>query len=236
MGFFAALAYPFRGCAFLARRRDLWRYAAWAFGLNLAALAALTTAFAFLAPTLTDLLTPDRGPGWLESVAGCLVWIVWIVALYFLATILGHLIAGPFLDAMTERILASLGEPLPPPRGIARAVGRAAANQGLKLLFFVGVQTLLLLLLLTPGAVVLPVLGPLATAFFLGSEALDYPLDARGLSVPARLRWLFARLGATLGYGAACFALSFVGFLALPALVAGAALFAHDLDPPASAR
>ena len=235
-GFLAALAYPFRGMGYLRRRRELWRYAAWAFWLNLAALAVLFALSVAFAPRLADALLPARTPAWVATVLGCLLILAAALLLLFLATTLGNLIAGPFLDAMTARILADLGEPLPPPRGAARSIGRSIVNQVLKLLFFGGVQTALLLLLLTPAAVVHPPLAALTTIFFLAFEYLDYPLDARGLSVPARVRYLFRRPGPALGYGTACFALAFVAYLALPATVAGAALLVHDLDPPIRPR
>jgi CysZ protein len=233
-GFFLALTYPFRGLALLRRRRDLWTYAAWAFLLNFAALAALSAAFFYFLPQVADRLTPAGTLAWLGVLVSCLLTLAWIVLLLFLSTILGHLIAGPFLDAMTERVLAGLGEALPPPRGLPSALGRSVLNQILKLAFFGTCQGGLLLLLATPAAVLYPPLSAIATVLFLGFEFLDYPLDARALGVPARVRYLLAHPGPTLGYGTACFLIALVpllGYLALPLTVAGAALLVHDIDP-----
>ncbi|MBI3855365.1 MAG: EI24 domain-containing protein [Planctomycetes bacterium] len=159
------------------------------------------------------------------------------VAGLFLFTIVGNVLASPFLDAMTERILAELGETLPPSRGAGRALLRALGNQSLKLLFFGAIQAALLLLHLIPG--VGSVLHPLLSAFvgvlFLGFEYLDYPLDARRVPVPGRFGWMLKNLGATLGFGVVLFPVllvPFVGYVSLPLAVAGAALLAHNIDSP----
>jgi len=147
----------------------------------------------------------------------------------------GNILAGPFLDAMTERILRELGETLPPPRGTLRALGRSVVNQVLKLVFFGGIQIALLLLHLLPGVgtALHPVLSTLVSVAFLGFEYLDYPLDARHLSVPARFAWLWRHPGEALGFGAVLFPIlliPFIGYVLLPLAVAGASLLAHQVD------
>ncbi len=236
-GFFLALTYPLRGLAYLRRRPELWKYAAWAFVLNLLALAALSAVFFLFLPDLAHKLTPSRTLAWVGILVSCLLTLAWMVVLFFLSTILGNLVAGPFLDAMTGRILAERGEALPPPRGLASAIARSVLNQALKLLFFGAFQGGLLLLLATHAALLYPPLSALAAVLFFGFEFLDYPLDARGLGVPRRVRYLAAHPGATLGYGTACLLLALVpllGYLALPLTVAGAALLVHDIDADSS--
>jgi len=235
--FFSALSYPFRGVAYFLRRPALWKYAAAAFAINLALFALLAVLFFKYRADLVAWVTPARFPAWLRSALGWILSGVAIAAGLFLFTIVGNLLATPFLDAMTEHILRELGETLPPGRGPGRALLRALVNQSLKLALFGGVQALLLLLLVTPLGFLHPPLSAFLAVLFLGFEYADYPLDARRLSVPDRVGWLLDHLGAALGFGSVIFALlwiPFLGYVFLPLAVAGASLLAHDLDPPSS--
>ena len=233
--FFAALAYPFRGIAYFLRRPALWKYFAAAFAINVVLFAVLAYLFFQHRAELVDGLLPARWWGWLRTGLGWLFTLLVAVAGLFLFTIVGNILASPFLDAMTERILRDLGETLPPPRGALRALGRSVVNQVLKLVFFGAIQAALLLLQLLPGigTVLHPVLSTFVGVVFLGFEYLDYPLDARHLSVPDRFRWLGRHLAEALGFGAVLFPvllIPFVGYACLPLAVAGASLLAHEVD------
>src|SRR6185436_3623491 len=180
---------------------------------------------------------PAKFPEWLRAALGWILSAVVAAAGLFVFLSAGNLLSAPFLDAMTERLLSDVGETLPPGRGALRALGRALVNQTLKLLLFGAIQTLLLLLLATPLAVVHPPLAGFLAVLFLGFEYLDYPLDARRVSVPDRFAWLVDHFGASLGFGAVLFGvlwIPFAGLLLAPLAVTGACLLAHDLDPPSS--
>jgi CysZ protein len=233
--FFNALGYPFRGIAYFLARPALWKYFAAAFAINVVLFAILVYLFIEHRTELVDALLPARWWGWLRAGLGWLLTLGVAIAGLFLFTIVGNILAGPFLDAMTERILRELGETLPPPRGTLRALGRSVVNQILKLVFFGAVQLALLLLHLIPGVgtVLHPILSTLVAVAFLGFEYLDYPLDARHLSVPARFAWLWRHPGEALGFGAVLFPvllIPFVGYACLPLAVAGASLLAHQVD------
>jgi CysZ protein len=235
--FLLALSYPFRGVAFFLRRPGLWKYAAAAFAINLALFALLAVLFFKHRADLVSWITPARFPPWLRSALGWILTGLAAAAGLFLFTIVGNLLATPFLDAMTERILRELGEQLPAGRGPGRALLRALVNQTLKLALFGGVQALLLLFLLTPVAFLHPPLSAFLAVLFLGFEYADYPLAARSLSVPDRVGWLLEHLGAALGFGTVILAILWIpllGYLFLPLAVAGASLLAHDLDRPSS--
>src|SRR5262249_22622383 len=141
--FFSALAYPFRGVAYFLRRPALWKYFAAAVAINVVLFAVLTWLFVHYRTEIIDALLPARWCGWLRSGLGWLLTAAAFVAGLFLFTIVGNMLAAPFLDAMTERILSELGESLPPPRGFRRALGRSIVNQTLKLLFFGAIQVAL---------------------------------------------------------------------------------------------
>src|SRR5436190_683874 len=175
--FFSALSFPFRGIAYFLRRPGLWKYFVAAFAINVILFAVLAYLFFQHRTELVDWLLPARWWGWLRTGLGWLFTLVVAVAGLFLFTIVGNILASPFLDAMTERILRDLGETLPPPRGVLRALGRSVVNQLLKLVFFGAIQAALLLLQLLPGigTVLHPVLSTFVGVVFLGFEYLDYP-------------------------------------------------------------
>jgi CysZ protein len=238
--FFASLPYPFRGVGYVLGRPALWKYFAAAFAINVVLFVLLAVLFLKYRVALVDWITPDRFWKWARvAIEWIFTGIVAILAL-FLFTIVGNLLAAPFLDAMTERILAELGETLPPSRGPWRAFLRALRNQSIKLVFFGAIQLLLLLLWIIPGVGFLhPPLSAILTVLFLGFEYIDYPLDARQLSVPKRFEWMLGHPGATLAYGLVLFPvflIPFVGYACLPLAVAGASLLVHDIDSPRTSR
>jgi CysZ protein len=233
--FFDGLSYPFRGVAYLARRPALWKYFAAAVAVNLVLFVVLIVLFVHYRADLVAAIMPAKSPAWLRSTLGWFVSALVAVGGLFLFTAVGNVIAAPFLDAMTERMLQDLGEPLPPSRGVARALLRALVNQSLKILFFGLIQGALLLLLLTPAGILHPPLSGFLAVLFLAFEYLDYPLDARRVGVPGRFGWLARHLGSSLAFGLVLFGVLWVpllGYLCLPLAVAGATLLVHNIDSP----
>src|SRR6185295_1608056 len=112
---------------------------------------------------LVDAILPAKWWGWVRTGLGWLITAAVAVAGLFLFTIIGNILASPFLDTMTERILRELGESLPPSRGPLRALGRSIVNQSLKLFFFGAIQGALLFLHLLPG--IGTVLHPILSGF-----------------------------------------------------------------------
>lgn len=238
--FFTSLTYPFRGVGYFLGRPALWKYFAGAFAINLVLFALLVTLFVKYRADLVDWITPDRFWTWARVTIGWIMTVVVAILGLFLFTIVGNLLASPFLDALTERILTELGEKLPPSRGPLRAFFRALRNQSIKLAFFGAIQVLLLLLWVIPVVGFLhPPLSAILTILFLGFEYVDYPLDARQLPIPRRFEWMAGHPGATLGFGLVLFPLfliPFVGYVCLPLAVAGASLLVHDIDSPGGTR
>jgi CysZ protein len=232
--FLSALAYPFRGVGYFLARPALWKYFAGAFAINLVLFAILAWLFVHYRVRLVDWITPDWFWTWAQVAIGWIFTVIVAILGLFLFTIVGNLLAAPFLDAMTERILTELGETLPPSRGPLRALLRALRNQSIKLAFFGAIQLLLLLLWIIPVVGFLhPPLSAILTILFLGFEYADYPLDARQMPIPRRFEWMFAHLGSTLGFGLVLFPLfliPLVGYLCLPLAVAGASLLVHNID------
>lgn len=233
--FLAGLSYPFRGVAYFAGRPALWKFAAAAVAIHLAAFAAIVVLYVEFRHGIVEGITPGRFPGWLRTASGWILSVLLAVAGLFAAWLAGNLLSLPVLDALTARILRDLGESLPEGRGFRHAVWRSLVNQLLKILIFGAVQLGLLVLYLTPLSFLHPFLSTFLGILFLGFDVLDYPLDARGVPVPSRFGWMFRHLGATLGYGGVLFVLVLVpllGTIVLPLTVAGASLLAHRLDSP----
>lgn len=233
--FFEALTYPFRGVAYFIQRPALWKYAAAAVAAHVVVFILFIILYVEYRGDLVAGITPGRFPAWLQTASHWILSVLVLVAGLFVSLLLGNLLTLPFLDAMTERILGDLGETLPTGGGFGRMIRRALVNQVLKLLLFVIVQAALLVLYVTPLAVLHPFISAFVGILFLGLDYLDYPLDARRISVPDRWAWMARHPGATLGYGSVLFVIllvPFLGYVLLPLTVAGAALLAHRLDSP----
>lgn len=233
MGFLDAALYPLRGLAYLARRPALWPWAGAAFAVNVVLFTAGIVAFIVWLPDLSRALTPESWPSWTVWISGLLVAAAGLLAVVFLFTVVGNLVAAPFLDALAERALRDLGEALPPGPPLGRMLLKGVAGQVLKLAILAAVHVPLIALLVTPAAPIVPLLSGAAAAFFLAVEYLDYPLGARGLGTRARLRYVAGRAGPSMGFGTACLLLHLVpllGYAALPACVCGAVLLARRLD------
>jgi CysZ protein len=235
-----AVTYPFRGVGYFLGRPVLWKYFAAAVAINIVLFAVLTTLFIEYRADLVDWITPDRFWRWAQVVIEWIFTILIAIFGLFMFTIIGNLLASPFLDAMTERILTDLGETLPPSRGPLQAFLRALRNQSIKLAFFGAIQALLLVLWVIPVVGFLhPPLSAIVTILFLGFEYVDYPLDARQMPAARRFEWMFGRLGSTFGYGLVLFPvflIPFAGYVCLPLAVAGASLLVHNIDSPGGRR
>jgi CysZ protein len=236
MELFAGAAAFFRGAGHLLSNPGLWGYALAAFAVNVAVFTAAAWLFVANYGPVVDELTPDALGAVGEVVVGILLGSLAVAAALFGYTIVGNAIAGPFMDLMTQRILSGLGEAPPPGRPVWLMILVSVGRQAQKLAFFLGLQACASALWLIPGAGAVAHAGAalLLLLWFLGLEYLDYPLDARGLSIAARYGYAARNLGATLGFGAMVALISLVpllGCFCIPVSVSGAALLAHRLGP-----
>jgi CysZ protein len=224
--------YLFRGLAYLFRHRELWPHALLAFAVNVVVFSVAVAALVYCFGDLTA-LAPDWAGLAGEIVLGVLIAAAGLVLLLFAYTIVGNAIAGPFLDAMCQRMLAGLGESPPPPRPLLASILIPPFRQLKKLVIFGALQLAALLLWLIPaiGALAHAIAAATLLFYFLGYEYLEYPLDARGLGVGQRIRYTRRHLGRTLAFGASVALISlvpFLGYLCLPVSVAAATLLVHE--------
>jgi CysZ protein len=232
VGFLRALTFPVRGLGHFLTSPQLWPYMAAAFALNLLLLGALIWLAIEFGDDLARWLMPEKAWGWLKATAEWAARLLMALLLLLSFTFIGNIIAGPFLEAMTEKMMIGLGERPPAPRGFLGALGRSVVNQGTKLVLFAAIQFGLLFLLVIPGVnLAHPVISGFVTVLFLGLEYFDYPLEFRGLSALDRFGYGLRNLGPTLGFGAILFLVLLVpclGYLFLPVSVCGATLLVHE--------
>ena len=245
-----------RGLALLRKEPSLWPWAALPCLVNLAAFTLAIWAFVAnldaLAAPLERALDPGEPSAWWGWVwAGPLLLLAvltrWLllaalgVAIYFLFTVLGGIVAAPFLDVLSERVERIVaGEPARAGGGLAdllRGAFRSVVEEGKRTLFFLTVQLGFLLFGLFPGVQPIAAAASLAfTALFLPLDYTAYSLDRRRVPFRARRRWIFAHRAEMLGFGGFGLALFFVpglSFLCLPWLVTSGTLLVLELGPPA---
>jgi len=226
--FAAGLALPFRGLAYLAGRRALWKYALLPMVLTLVGLVA---GLAVAAPVSRGILTLLWGEP--EGLLAAAWWVaraaLYLVLVFVAAVALPVTVSAPFSDWLSARIEAfEMGER--DGGGLSRAVAEAwvgAAHAFSRLAVFLLGHAILLPALLVPFAY--PVLAFLWTARWTAVEYLDLPM-ARNLH---RLREVRAALAAVrpLGEGfgvilAAAFLLPLANLLIVPVgAVAGTLLY-----------
>lgn len=235
---FRAALYPLKGLALVAMRRELWGPAAGAVAINVAVFAALLAVLALGVPPLTERLLPESWPAWAARLTGCAVAMALGVAVLFLFTAVGSIVAGPFLEELARRVLRGAGEALPPDPGWGVMLVRIAGNQAWLLAAFLLAQALLLAMWLIPVVgTVHPVLSALLGVYFVSLSYVGIALEVRGVHGVARYRWMTAHLGPAMGFGAVLFLILLVpllGYLLMPVTAAGAALLVHDLGEATS--
>lgn len=243
-----------RGFALLWRERSLWPVAALpflvnvlAFGLAIAAFVANLDAIAAPIQRALDPGEPSAWYGYLWygpllvlalAVKGILL-VALAVAIYFLFTVIGSLVAAPFLDVLSERVERLVAGEAPQARTLAeslRIAARSVIEEGKRTAFFLAVQLVIVLFGLFPGVQPVAAAASLAfTALFLPLDFTAYALDRRRVPFRARRRWIWTHKREMLGFGGFGLALFFVpglSFLCLPWLVTSGTLLVLELGAP----
>jgi CysZ protein len=255
VGFLAGPRVLARGFALLRRNRSLWPWAALPFLLNLSAFALAIWAFVAnldaIAGPIERMLDPGEPSAWwgwawagplllLAVLARWLLLAALGVAIYFLFTAIGGIVAAPFLDVLSERVeRIATGQPARAGGGLRELLDgalRSVIEEGKRTFFFVGVQLAIVVFGLFPGVQPIAALASLAfTALFLPLDYTAYALDRRRVRFRVRRRWIGANLGQMLGFGGFGLALFFVpglSFLCLPWLVTSGTLLVLELPLP----
>ncbi len=225
--------YPFQGGRFILRNRGLLLYVLLPENINIVIWAIVFGIGFYYFFDWLDRLVP-RGEVWYWTVVFIVLSVVFgfllLLAMVYLFSMVGNIIASPFNDALAQRVeelLVGIGVNQ---RFSIRAMlkeGRKAIIQELKrIAFFLAVLGGLALLNLLPivGTALHILLGALATLIFLAIEYVGYAMDHRHLGLRARLSIIRANIEIILGFGCGVFVLlliPLINFFCIPASVAG---------------
>ena len=240
------------GLRFLRAHRELWPVCAVPLLLNLCVFGLAIWAFAAnldpLSASLASMLdagTPESWYEWLwvgplRLLAWLLRWILialFAFAVYFLFTVVGAVLASPFLDALSARVERIHSGHLPDAgRSVLSGALRAFRAEGARALFFLAIQASWIALGFVPGLQPVAAAGLfVSSALFLPLDYTGYLLDRRGVPFSQRRAWLMRHRGCMFGFGATAFGTYLVpglNFLCLPLLVTAGTLLALGLGPP----
>jgi CysZ protein len=244
-----------RAAEMLRTERSLWPWALVPFALNALAFALAATAFianlGVLAAPLERFLDVSEPSAWYGYLWAGPLWLLaalvrmfllaaFAVALYFTFTLVGGVIAAPFLDVLSERVeRLATGRELEQARGVTAALRRAARSaleEGKRVAFFLALQGALLALGFIPGLQPIAALASLvASALFMPLDYTGFALDRRGVRFAARRRWILQHALEMLSFGGfalVLYAVPGLSFLCLPWLVTAGTLLALEVGPP----
>jgi uncharacterized protein involved in cysteine biosynthesis len=235
LGYFDGMRYPLLGLKHILAHRELWPYAIKSMIVGVILFVVLIAiAVAFLVGFPGDLFTDGFEVKTLFL--GCLSLFAGIAGGIVLFALIGNVVAGPYLEAMTERMMADAGRLKETPTGYWMSFWAGIGNQLARFVLFVLVQFSFLGAYFTPAALFHPILVTLAAIFFVAIEHLEYPLEARAISFFDRIQWSLKRALPTMGFGTTLFfVMPVAGFVLLPAAVCGAVLLESDLEATESA-
>jgi len=227
----------------VSEHRGLLKYFIVPFLLNIIILSSIFYfSYTTIEPWLSGLV--DCG-SWICRVLQCLIAPLLILVLGLLTILIysvaGSIITAPFNDFLSMGVEKRItGAAFDEPFSIAALfddVRRITANTVKLLFLLLGVNILLIVINVIPflGNFIYSVLSFLSTAFFLGFQFFDFPLERRrlGFGDKMRIAWRYRMM--VCGLGAGFFIISWIplaGFLGLNAGTIGATvLFIDHIRP-----
>ncbi len=167
---------------------------------------------------------------------GFVIAAVFSLVLIFTFTAVGMILAGPFMEVVSEKVdEIRLGRKTAPQgTSILSDVVRSLGTQVKKIVLFLLIQGGCLLFHFIPliGNLVATAMQTIVAFFFLAWEFWDFPMDVRRMDF-ARKKDLMLRYKSTaLGFGAVCFVYMLIpvfNFIMMPASVAGATILVSKL-------
>jgi CysZ protein len=194
--------------------------------LTVVLLLLLAFGCAWLIGQLTTGLIPDD----LRRLAQAVIFILALLLGYFIYLPVARVLLAPFSEALSRKahLISTSGVGWRSDRGWARAMA-----EGVKLVVF---QLVITLIALALGFLFPPIgapIGILVAVFLSGLDFLDVPLSARGLPLRKKLRLVGRNKSLALGFGAASYLMLLIpgiNLLSLPVGVIGATLLTDRLD------
>ncbi len=241
--------FAWRGLSHLLGNTRLWKWAGLPILLNIFLFVVATSVYVRFFPDLLHkiMARPDVWYLWIVYVLVIVLLVVaFALLVLFTFTMVGCILAAPFLDVLSERVENQLGS-LETERSLREALSgmmRGLATSLAMLLLLVATQVAIFAVSFVPvvGQVVALVAGPLSGALFFAIEFFDFPLGRRNLRPRERFGFVNRHRAEAIGFGLAVFLTTLVpllNFLALPVAAVGATLLVRALEeedarPPAA--
>jgi CysZ protein len=214
----------FQGLGLARNEKKLWPFFIVPFLLNVIILTAIFAgSWLTVNPWLQGLV---EGDAWYNNVAEAVISPVLAILLgigtVFSYSILGNILIAPFSDFLSEKQEVILhgedfDEPLSP-MVLAKDVARAISNALRLVVAMLLINLVVLFFNLIPGigSLIYSAISFLVTAFFMGFQFFDFPLERRRFTFREKRSILLKHFGSTVGVGIAFFLISFIplfGFL-----------------------
>ncbi|MBZ0271340.1 EI24 domain-containing protein [bacterium] len=237
-GALAGLKAPLAGIRFLRTHPNLLRWYGIPVLINTVVYVAGGWVFFAKLPDILGWVFENPDAWWeriLYYALGVVIGAIFGLILLFTFTAVGLVIAGPFLEVLSEKIDAErLGTPAPDGLSFLADIPRIVGTQIRFLLMFLFVQAVCIVIYFIPvlGQIVGAPLQLFVTAYFFAWEFWDIPLERRKLDFRAKRNFVSANLGAALAFGAVISLYMFVpllNFIMMPASVAGATILVGDI-------
>lgn len=235
------LGTPFRAVGFLLSNLGLSRYFIIPFGINILIFGTGTWAFIHYYSDLLHALisNPDVWYQYILYYAVAVVLgLVFALLIVFGFTIIGNLIASPFLDVLSEKTEEKRsGKKIEEPFSFKVLVGDAKAavgNEIKKIGILILIQVILLLFNFIPviGNIIYVIASPVFVTYFLAFEYLDFTMSRKRMPFGEKWNILKQNKSACMGMGASFFfttIVPFINFFVMPIAVIGATLLYHQI-------
>jgi CysZ protein len=237
--FFSGVGFFFQGLGWVARNGRWWLFglipALIAFAVYVAVLVFLGTNATSLAETLTPFADSWGWRDTFRALVGVALFLAALALAVLTFTALTLAIGEPFYEKLSAAVDPLPGaEEQPWWRTLPRSIRDSLVTLGWVLLFTIPLFFLGFVPVI--GQTVVPVLGAIVSGFFLTVELTTIALERRGMGRKERFALLRGNRAGALGFGVVVFLLflvPFVAVVAMPAAVAGAALYVRNRLTPA---
>jgi len=240
--YISGLGYPLRAAKLLISNFSLLKYAILPIIINTVIFIAVFFVGGHFWGSFIQSIEPAQQAWYLAAVlyvlwvaAWVLGFVVYLLLCFLLFTVIGNIVAAPFLDILSKRteklILGKKGDIPFSFKILVRDLGALLAEELLKFLAWLSVMIGLAPLLLIPvvGQLGFMLLSALFTVYFLGMAFADFPLARRRQPFSAKRKFAWRVRYRLLGMGTAIYAtlvIPIVGFVCLPlSTVAATILF-----------
>lgn len=233
--FVTGFRYFFRGLSYLMRHPVLWKFAIAPMGINVVIFGGGSALFLLKLGSLLDRFVQGEGlwSSVLYFVLATVLVLSFVVAAFYLFTMIGSLIAAPFnsvLSQRTEKLIQATPGALD--EGFWHGAMHAFKTEIKKVLVWVFCLIPILLINLLPviGQMMAAALMLMYTTAGLCFNFMDYTMERHHKGVMERYRILGTRKAMSVGFGTACFVfglIPLINLMMMPVCVTAGTLLYH---------